>query len=140
VGSLSSATSNENGDLHLKGVWTWSHLDITESPGPTLYVSEHGLAAGTIGWADISAKWYTTLLWTTVSGKLTDDGVPLPGQHITVSYWKDGAWHWWGSDHTDSNGNFVVTKAFARLQGFKARYDGGLANGIDYGPTYCIAD
>jgi hypothetical protein len=139
VGTLGSATTEESGDLHMKGEWNPSRPDITESPGPTCFVSLGPIATGTIGWADISGKWYTTFLWTTVFGTLTDDGDPLPGQKVVISYYDNSEWHWWGSDTTDSSGKFSVTKAFTRRDYyFKARYDGGLYNNIYYDETYCI--
>jgi hypothetical protein len=139
VGTLGSATTEESGELHMKGDWDPLRPDITEGPAPTCYVSPQPVATGTIGWADISGKWYTAYLWTIVFGYLTANGEPLPGQKIVISYYDHAEWHWWGSDTTDSSGKYSVTKAFTRLDYyFKARYDGGYYNDIYYDAIYCI--
>ncbi len=150
AGTLGSAKANERGDVHLQGEWKWNFPDVTASPKPTFQLSLESLPGIDLARSSkLTAKAYTTLLWTHCKGKLMGEtaygsrvySVPLPNQRVNWYYMPDGYTEV-VYDHatTDSNGEYAMTHAFTKFGLGWVKYAGGWANGVLYEPTQVYPD
>jgi hypothetical protein len=118
---LANGTANGDGDLHLKGPWDLQEVNVADPYAVPAFVLSDRPLLGSARYTYIDAEycnpvWLYTKLWGRLYYWNYGEKAGIADQQVTIWLYEDktGSYtNYFGTATTDSNGEFLLTKAFA---------------------------